>query len=79
MPETSLVSLINDAAFSPEAWPQALEKLTEAASVGGAALIISNRTTRQVEQACFSGLSAGRLRRRGSLCAADRRKLDKTF
>ncbi len=59
MPKTSLVSLINEAASSPEAWPEALEKLTEAAGVGGAALIISSRTTRQVEEVCFSGLSAG--------------------
>ncbi len=59
MPTTSLVSLINDAASSLEAWPEALEKLTEVAGVGGAALIISNKTTREVEEVCFSGLSAG--------------------
>jgi hypothetical protein len=58
LPKTSLVSLINDAASSPEAWPEALETLTEVAGVGGAALIISNKSTRQVEEACFSGLSA---------------------
>lgn len=59
MPKTALVSIINDAASSPEAWPEALNTLTEAAGVGGAALIISNKTTRLVEEACFSGLSAG--------------------
>ncbi len=59
LPKTSVVSLINDAASSPEAWPEVLEKLTEAAGAGGAALIILNKTTRQVGEACFSGLSAG--------------------
>jgi hypothetical protein len=56
---SSLVSAIHDAAVSPEAWPQALEALTDAMGVAGAALIISNKHTGNVDEACFSGLSAG--------------------
>ena len=55
----SLVSTIHDAAVSPEAWPHALEALTDAMGVAGAALIISNKSTGNVDEACFSGLSAG--------------------
>jgi hypothetical protein len=32
---SSLVSTIHEAAISPEAWPQALEALTDAAGVAG--------------------------------------------
>jgi hypothetical protein len=56
---SSLASTIHDAAASPEAWPQALAALTDAAGVAGAALIISNKRTGNVEEAWFSGLSAG--------------------
>ncbi len=56
---SSLVSRIHDAAVSPEAWPRALEALTNAMGVAGAALIISNKSTGNVDEACFSGLSAG--------------------
>ena len=56
---SSLVSAIHDAAVSPEAWPHALETLTDAMGVAGAALIISNKRTGNVDEACFSGLSAG--------------------
>jgi hypothetical protein len=56
---SSLVSTIHEAAISPEAWPQALEALTDAAGVAGAALIISNNNTGNVDAAWFSGLSAG--------------------
>jgi hypothetical protein len=56
---SSLVSAIHDAAVSPEAWPQALEALTDAMGVAGAALIISNKHTGNVDEACFYGLSAG--------------------
>jgi len=38
---STLVSAFHDAAVSPEAWPEALRALTEAAGVAGAALIIS--------------------------------------
>ena len=56
---SSLVSRIHDAAVSPEAWPQALEALTDAIGVASAALIISDKSTGNVDEACFSGLSAG--------------------
>ena len=56
---SSLVSTIHDAAVSPEAWPRALAALTDAIGVAGAALIISNKRTGNVDEACFSGLSAG--------------------
>ena len=50
----SLVPIIKQAAASPEA----LKALTDAARVAGAALIISNKRTGNVEEARFSGLSA---------------------
>jgi len=53
-----LVSALQDAADSREAWPDALKALTEAAGVAGAALIISNKHTGNVEEARFFGLSA---------------------
>jgi hypothetical protein len=56
---SSLVSTFHDAADSPEAWPQALKALTDAAEAAGAALIILNKSTGNVDQAYFSGLSAG--------------------
>jgi hypothetical protein len=53
---SSLVSTFHDAAEdSPEAWPQALKALTDAA---GAALIILNKSTGNVDEAYFSGHSA---------------------
>jgi hypothetical protein len=55
---STLVSALQDAAASREAWPDALKALTEAAGVAGAALIISNKNTENVEEACFFGLSA---------------------
>jgi hypothetical protein len=55
---STLVSAFQDAADSREAWPDALKALTEAAGVAGAALIISNKNTGNVEEACFFGLSA---------------------
>ncbi len=55
---STLVSALQDAAASREAWPDALKALTEAAGVAGAALIISNKSTGNVEEACFFGLSA---------------------
>ena len=54
----TLVSRLQDAAASPEALPDALKALAEAAEVAGAALIISNKSTGTVEEACFVGLSA---------------------
>jgi hypothetical protein len=55
---STLVSAFQDAPASPEAWPDVLKALTEAAGVAGAALIISNKNTGNVEEACFFGLSA---------------------
>ena len=54
-----LVSTLHDAAVSPEARPQVLEALTDAAGVAGAALIIFNKSTGNVDEAYCSGLSAG--------------------
>lgn len=56
---SSLVSTFHDAALSPEAWPRALKALTDACGAAGAALIVSNKRTGNVDDACFSGLSAG--------------------
>ncbi len=55
---SSLLSILQEAAVSPEAWPEVLKVLTDATGVAGAALIISNKRTGQVDDACFSGLSA---------------------
>jgi hypothetical protein len=54
----SAVSAFHDATVSPEAWPDALNALTDAAGVAGAALIIFNKATWSVDEVCFSGLSA---------------------
>src|ERR1700682_1811223 len=56
---SSLVSTIHDADVSPEARPRALAALAAAMGVAGAALIISNKRTGNVDEAWFSGLSAG--------------------
>jgi hypothetical protein len=53
-----LVSILQDAAASPEAWPEALNAMADAAGAAGAALIILNKRTGQADEACFSGLSA---------------------
>lgn len=55
---SSLVSTFHEAALSPEAWPRGLQALTDAAGVAGAALINFNKSTGNVDDACFSGLSA---------------------
>src|SRR5437879_6633403 len=47
-----------DAVDSPQAWPDALKALTDAAEVAGAALIILNKSAGNVDEVCFSGLSA---------------------
>ena len=57
---SSVVSMFHDAVDSPEAWPDALKALTDVAEVAGAALIILNKSTGNVDEVCFSGLSAGR-------------------
>jgi hypothetical protein len=56
---SSLVARLHDAAVTPEAWPDALTALTDAAGVAGAALIIFNKSTGKVDEAHFCGLSAG--------------------
>src|ERR1700721_1201466 len=54
-----LVARLHDAAVTPEAWPDAVTALTDAAGVAGAALIIFNKSTGKVDEAHFCGLSAG--------------------
>ncbi|WP_079586849.1 hypothetical protein [Bradyrhizobium lablabi] len=54
-----LVARLHDAAVTPEAWPDALTALTDAAGVAGAALILFNKSTGKVDEAHFCGLSAG--------------------
>jgi hypothetical protein len=56
---SSLVSTFHDAAISHQAWPRVLKALTDAMGAAGAALIISNKSTGNVDEAYFSGLSAG--------------------
>ena len=55
----SLIERLHVAAVTPEAWPDALTALTDAADVAGAALIIFNKSTGKVDEAHFCGLSAG--------------------
>ena len=55
---SSLVARLHDAAVTPEAWPDALTALTDAAGVAGAALIIFNKATGKVDETHFCGLSA---------------------
>jgi hypothetical protein len=55
----SSLARLHDAAVTPEAWPDALTALTDAAGVAGAALIIFNKSTGKVDEAHFCGLSAG--------------------
>jgi hypothetical protein len=59
---SSLVSTFHDAALSPEAWPRALKALADACGAAGAALIVSSKSTGNVDDACFSGLVALRKR-----------------
>ena len=56
---SSLIARLHDAAVTPEAWPDALTALTDAAGVAGAALIVFNKSTGKVDEAHFCGLSAG--------------------
>jgi len=55
---SNLVSALQNAAASRDVWPAWRKAMPEAAGVAGAALIISNKSTGNVEEACFSGLSA---------------------
>jgi len=53
-----LVTKIHDAELAPEAWPKALEALTDALGAAGAAMIVSSKAISRVDWVCFSGLSA---------------------
>ena len=53
-----VVAKIHEAGLAHEAWPEALKSLTDALGVAGAAYIVSNKRTKRVDWACFSGLSA---------------------
>jgi hypothetical protein len=59
---SSLVSTFHDAALSHEAWPRSLKALADACGAAGAALIVSSKSTGNVDDACFSGLVALRKR-----------------
>lgn len=54
----SLLSTLHDVATSPDAWPNALQRLMDETGVAGAALIVTNKTTGAVEETVFCGLSA---------------------
>jgi hypothetical protein len=53
-----LVSKIHDAGLVPEAWPEALNALSDTWGAAGAAMIISRKTPTPIDWVCFSGLSA---------------------
>jgi hypothetical protein len=53
-----LIDKIHGAGLAPDAWPEALKSLTAALGIAGAACIIFNRRTGNVDWVCFSGLSA---------------------
>jgi len=53
-----LIDKIRDAGLAPDAWPEALKSLADASGVAGAACIVFNRRTEDVDWVCFSGLSA---------------------
>jgi hypothetical protein len=53
-----VISKIHDAGEAPEAWPEALQSLTGALGVAGAACIVRNNTTGGIDWVCFSGLGA---------------------
>jgi hypothetical protein len=53
-----LIAKFNDAGQTPNAWPDALEELTKALGIDGAACIIFDKRTGRADWVCFSGLSA---------------------
>ena len=57
---SSLASTFHDTAVPPKAYSHALTALTDDAGVAGVALTILNKSTGNVDEVCFSGLSAGR-------------------
>ena len=53
-----VIAKIREAGLATEAWPEALQSLTDTLGVVGAACIVSNKRTKCVDWVCFSGLSA---------------------
>ena len=53
------MSKLHDAGLAADAWPEALQSLSAAVAVAGAAYITFNKITGRVDWACFSGLSGG--------------------
>ncbi len=54
-----LMSKLHDAGLAADAWPEALQSLSDAVGLAGAAYITFNKITGRVDWACFSGLSEG--------------------
>jgi hypothetical protein len=52
------IAKIRDAGFAQEAWPEALQSLTDALGVAGAACIVFNKNSERVDWICVSGLAA---------------------
>jgi hypothetical protein len=55
---TRLIAKVHDAGLTPDAWPEALEALTDATGIAGAACIAFNKATGRVDWVRLSGLSA---------------------
>jgi hypothetical protein len=53
-----VITKVHDAGFAPDAWSEALEAVTTAMGVAGAACIVFNRRTGRPDWVRFSGLSA---------------------
>jgi hypothetical protein len=54
-----LMSKLHDAGLAADAWSEALQSLSDAVGLAGAAYITFNKITGRVDWACFSGLSEG--------------------
>ncbi|MGZ3282628.1 MAG: hypothetical protein ACXU9A_08230, partial [Xanthobacteraceae bacterium] len=53
------MSKLHNAGLAADAWPEALQSLSDAVGVAGAAYITFNKITGRVDWACFSGPSEG--------------------
>lgn len=53
-----LIGKIRETGVTAEAWPDALQALADTLGFAGAACIISNKATGDIDWVCFSGLSA---------------------
>ena len=53
------MSKLHDAGLAADAWPEALQSLSDAVGVAGAAYITFNKITGRVDWACFSDLGEG--------------------